>query len=193
MAKFVGFVFTGSSSMLAEGVHSLADTGNQVLLLLGGRRAKQAPTPSHPFGYGRERYFWAFVVAIVLFTLGSVFAIFEGIEKILHPHELESPGVAIAILLVAIVLEGFSFRTAVRESNPLRKGDVAGPQFIRRSKAPELPVRAARGLRRAGRPGHRPRRRRPRRRHRQRVWDGVGIAAHRRCCSASSPSCWPSR
>jgi cation diffusion facilitator family transporter len=139
VAKFAGFAVTGSSSMLAEAVHSVADTGNQLLLLLGVKRAKKAPTPAHPFGYSRERYFWAFVVSIVLFTLGSAFALFEGVEKLLHPHELESPAVAIAILLVATALEGFSFRTAVRESNPLRRG-ASWPQFIRRSKAPELPV-----------------------------------------------------
>src|SRR6185369_5107920 len=130
VAKFVGFAITRSSSMLAEGVHSLADTGNQLLLLLGGHRSKRAPTEHHPFGYGRERYFWAFVVSIVLFALGSVFAIFEGVEKLLHPHEIESPAVAIVILLVAMVLEGFSFRTAVTESNPLRKG-ASWAQFIR--------------------------------------------------------------
>src|SRR3954452_2778093 len=129
IAKFVGFALTRSSSMLAEGVHSVADTGNQLLLLLGGRRAQLAPNEEHPFGFGRERYFWAFVVSIILFALGSVFAIFEGIEKLLHPHEVESPGIAIAILLVAVVLEGMSFRTAVRESNPLRQG-VSWPQFI---------------------------------------------------------------
>ncbi|MGZ4693902.1 MAG: cation diffusion facilitator family transporter [Acidimicrobiales bacterium] len=139
VAKFVGFFFTRSSSMLAEGVHSLADTGNQLLLLLGGHRAKKQPTAVHPFGYGRERYFWAFVVSIVLFALGSMFAIFEGVEKLLHPHELESPQWAIGILLVAVVLEASSFRTAVRESNPLRRG-ASWPEFIRRSKAPELPV-----------------------------------------------------
>jgi cation diffusion facilitator family transporter len=139
VAKFVGFAITRSSSMLAEGVHSLADTGNQLLLLLGSRRARRAPTAEHPFGYGRERYFWAFVVSIVLFALGSIFAIFEGVEKLLHPHELESPIVAIVILLVAIVAEGFSFRTAVGEANHVR-GRSSWPQFIRRSKAPELPV-----------------------------------------------------
>ncbi len=139
VAKFVGFFFTRSSSMLAEGVHSLADTGNQLLLLLGGHRAKKQPTAIHPFGYGRERYFWAFVVSIVLFALGSVFAIFEGVEKLLHPHELESPQWAIGILLIAIVLEASSFRTAIKESNPLRRG-ASWAEFIRRSKAPELPV-----------------------------------------------------
>jgi cation diffusion facilitator family transporter len=139
LAKFVGFAFTRSSSMLAEGVHSVADTGNQVLLLLGHRRAQRSPNEEHPFGYGRERYFWGFVVSIVLFALGSMFAIFEGVEKILHPHKLESAGWAIAILLVAVVLEGSSFRTAVRESNPLRAG-ASWFGFIRESKAPELPV-----------------------------------------------------
>ena len=139
VAKFAGFLFTGSSSMLAESIHSVADTGNQVLLLVGGRRATRVATRQHPFGFGRERFFWAFVVSIVLFTLGSAFALFEGIEKLLHPHELESPGWAIGILLVAMVLEGYSFRTAVHESRPL-KGDASWARFIRRSKQPELPV-----------------------------------------------------
>jgi cation diffusion facilitator family transporter len=139
IAKFAGFVFTGSSSMLAESIHSVADTGNQVLLLVGAKRARREATTLHPFGYGRERYFWAFVVAIVLFTLGSAFAVFEGIEKLLHPHELESPGWAIGILLVAVALEGYSFRTAVHESRPL-KGNGSWFRFIRRSKQPELPV-----------------------------------------------------
>ncbi len=139
VAKFVGFAVTASSSLLAEGVHSLADTGNQALLLLGGRRAQRRPTPEHPFGFARERYFWSFVVSIVLFTLGSAFALFEGIEKILHPHEIESAGWAIGILLVAIVLEGMSFRTAVHEARP-SKGDATWWQFIRRTKSPELPV-----------------------------------------------------
>lgn len=139
IAKFVGFVFTMSSSMLAESVHSMADTGNQVLLLLGGKRAGRAPTPHHQFGFGRERYFWAFVVSIVLFTLGSAFAVFEGIEKILHPHQLESPGWAIGILSVALVLEAFSFRTAVHEARP-HKGRSTWTRYIRHSKSPELPV-----------------------------------------------------
>jgi len=139
VAKFAGFLFTGSSSMLAESIHSVADTGNQVLLLVGGRRATRVATRQHPFGFGRERFFWAFVVSIVLFTLGSAFALFEGIEKLLHPHELESPGWAIGILLVAMALEGYSFRTAVHESRPL-KGDASWARFIRRSKQPELPV-----------------------------------------------------
>jgi cation diffusion facilitator family transporter len=139
IAKFAGFVFTGSASLLAEAIHSVADTGNQSLLLLGGRRAARPATPEHPFGYGRERYFWAFIVSMVLFLLGGLFALFEGEEKLRHPHEIESPTVAFVILAVAIVLEAFSFRTAVREANKVR-GDERWWQFVRRSKGPELPV-----------------------------------------------------
>ena len=139
VAKLVGFAFTASSAMLAESVHSFADTGNQALLLLGGRRARREPSREHPFGYGRERYFWAFVVSVVLFTLGSVFALYEGIEKLRHPHQLESPLWAIAILAVALVLEGGSLRTAVRAADPLRNG-ASWWSYIRNSKAPELPV-----------------------------------------------------
>ena len=120
VAKFVGFLITGAGSMLAESVHSVADSGNQALLLLGGRRARRAPTEDHPFGYGRERYFWAFVVALILFSVGGMFAVYEGVEKIRHPHELESVNVAIGILLVAIVLELWSFRTAVIESSAVK-------------------------------------------------------------------------
>src|SRR5262249_35245808 len=112
VAKFVGFLLTSSASMLAESVHSIADSGNQ-LLLLGGARARRAATEEHPFGYGRERFFWAFVVALILFSVGGMFAIFEGVEKIIHPHELEDVTIAIVILVFAIVLEGLSFRTAV--------------------------------------------------------------------------------
>jgi cation diffusion facilitator family transporter len=139
VAKFVGFLITGSASMLAESIHSVADSGNQGLLLFGGRRARKAADATHPFGYGRERYFWAFVVSMVLFSLGGAFAMFEGIEKIRHPHELESASVAIGILLAAILLETYSFRTAIVEANHVR-GDVGWWQFIRRSKNPELPV-----------------------------------------------------
>jgi len=139
VAKFVGFVITGSASMLAESIHSVADSGNQGLLLLGGRRARREADAAHPFGYGRERYFWAFIVALVLFSLGGAFAIFEGVSKIRHPHELESPAVAIGILLFAIALETYSFRTAIVEANKIR-GDASWWQFIRRSKNPELPV-----------------------------------------------------
>jgi cation diffusion facilitator family transporter len=140
VAKFVGFLITGSGSMLAESVHSVADSGNQALLLLGGWRAKRKPTPEHPFGYGRERYFWAFVVAIILFSVGGMFATYEGIEKIRHPHELESVGVAIAILVVALVLETLSLRTAVVEANKVRDPQTSWWSFIRHSKSAELPV-----------------------------------------------------
>jgi cation diffusion facilitator family transporter len=139
VAKFVGYLITGSSSMLAEAVHSVADTSNQGLLLLGGNRAKRAATAEHPFGYGRDRYFYSFVVALLLFSLGSVFALYEGIHKLQHPEPLTSPLVAVIILVVAIGLEGYSFRTAIGESRPL-KGTSTWWGFIRQSKSPELPV-----------------------------------------------------
>jgi len=138
-AKFVGFLITGSSSMLAESVHSVADTSNQGLLLLGQRQARKHADPLHPFGYGRSRYFYSFVVALVLFSLGSVFALYEGYHKITHPEELTSPIVAVAILVVAICLEAYSFRTAVRESRPLKRS-LSWWRFIRTSRNPELPV-----------------------------------------------------
>ncbi|WP_433504098.1 cation diffusion facilitator family transporter [Pseudonocardia halophobica] len=139
LAKFVGYLVTGSSSMLAEAVHSVADTANQGLLLLGGRTARRAATPEHPFGYGRDRYFYSFVVALLLFTLGSVFAIYEGIHKLESHEPLTSPIVAVIILVLAIGLEAFSFRTAMKESRPL-KGNGSWWQFIRQAKVPELPV-----------------------------------------------------
>ncbi|HEX3814865.1 MAG TPA: cation diffusion facilitator family transporter [Mycobacteriales bacterium] len=139
VAKLVGFAVTGSASMLAESVHSLADSGNQGLLLLGRRQSQRAATEEHPFGYGRDRYFYAFVVALVIFSLGSLFALYEGIHKLQHPVELDSPAVAIVILLVAIGLEGFSFRTAMVESRSARAG-TSWFGYIRRAKAPELPV-----------------------------------------------------
>ena len=139
VAKLVGFFLTGAASMLAEAVHSSADAGNQGLLFLGGARARKTATPEHPFGYGRERYFWSFVVALVLFTLGGLFALYEGIEKLRHPHEIESATVAFVILGLAIVVEIISFRTAIKESLHV-KGKESWWQFIRRSKSPELPV-----------------------------------------------------
>lgn len=139
ITKFIAFVFSGSSSMLAESVHSLADTGNQGLLLLGGRKAKRTADKAHPFGYGRERYVYAFVVSIILFSVGGVFSLYEGIDKLQHPHPLEVPWLPIAVLLVAMVLESFSLRTAIKESNRVR-GTQSWPSFIRRAKAPELPV-----------------------------------------------------
>jgi cation diffusion facilitator family transporter len=138
-SKFVAFAFSGSSSMLAEGVHSIADSGNQFLLLVGGKRARREATPQHPFGYGRERFIYAFLVSIVLFTIGGMFAIYEGYEKIRHPHELEHWYWPVGVLVFAILAEGFSFRTAIKESNELR-GSLSWAQFVRRAKAPELPV-----------------------------------------------------
>jgi cation diffusion facilitator family transporter len=137
--KFIAFAITGSSSMLAEGVHSVVDSGNQGLLLLGGRRSRRQATPEHPFGYGRDRYVYAFLVALVLFSAGGLFALYEGVEKIRHPHHLDSPAVALAVLAVAIVLESFSLRTAIAESRH-SKGDLNWVEFIRRAKLPELPV-----------------------------------------------------
>ncbi|PRY43852.1 cation diffusion facilitator family transporter [Umezawaea tangerina] len=138
-AKFVGFLVTGSSSMLAESVHSLADTSNQGLLLLGQKTSKRVATRNHPFGFGRDRYFYSFVVALMLFSLGSVFALYEGIHKLEEPEPLSSPIVAVIILLVAIGLESYSFMTAIKESTEL-KGEATWWQFIRQSKVPELPV-----------------------------------------------------
>ncbi len=139
VAKFIAFVFSGSSAMLAESVHSLADTGNQGLLLLGGRKARKKADAAHPFGYGRERFVYAFVVSIILFSIGGVFSIYEGIEKLQHPHELDNVWIPIAVLLFAIVAESFSFRTAIKEANHVR-GKQGWVEFIRRSKSPELPV-----------------------------------------------------
>ncbi|MBB5123023.1 cation diffusion facilitator family transporter [Streptomyces eurocidicus] len=139
VAKFVAFAFSGSSSMLAEGVHSVADSGNQALLLLGGKKAQKKASEEHPFGYGRERYIYGFLVSIVLFTIGGVFALYEGYEKIKEPHEIEHWYWPVGVLVFAIVAEGFSFRTAIKESNELR-GKQSWGQFIRTAKAPELPV-----------------------------------------------------
>ncbi|CAL9554033.1 Zinc transporter ZitB [Streptomyces sp. enrichment culture] len=138
-SKFVAFLFSGSSSMLAESVHSLADSGNQGLLLLGGKKAQRKATPQHPFGYGRERYIYAFLVSIVLFSVGGMFAIYEGYEKIKHPHEIEHWYWPVGVLVFAIIAEAFSFRTAIKESNVLR-GRKSWKEFVRHAKAPELPV-----------------------------------------------------
>lgn len=139
VAKFVGFLITGSSSLLAESIHSVADSGNQGLLALGGYRARRPPSPLHPFGYGRSRYFYAFVVAVVLFTVGGLFAIYEGWHKISDPHDVTSPAVAFAILGVAIALETYALRTAMKNSRPF-KGRKGWIEFIRTSRSPELPV-----------------------------------------------------
>jgi cation diffusion facilitator family transporter len=139
VAKFVGFAITGSSSMLAEAVHSVADTSNQGLLLLGQKTSQRKATKEHPFGFGRDRYFYSFIVALMLFTLGSAFALYEGIHKIQHPEALTSPIVAVIILAVAILLESYSFYTAITESKKI-KGDATWWGFIRQSRTPELPV-----------------------------------------------------
>lgn len=139
VTKFVAFLLTTSSSMLAEAIHSLADTGNQGLLLLGRKGAQKPADETHPFGYGRVRYVYAFLVAVVLFTVGGLFAIYEGYEKIRKPHELESAPIAIGVLVVAIVLESFSLRTAIKETDHI-KGDQSYWSFIRSSRIPELPV-----------------------------------------------------
>ncbi len=139
VAKGVGFLVTGSSSMLAEGVHSVADSGNQVLLLVGANRSQRAADDEHPFGYGADRYFYAFVVALVLFSVGAVFALIEGVAKVRTPHRLDSPAVALAILCFALAAESFSFHTAYREAAPLRGGQ-SWASYIRTAKSPDLPV-----------------------------------------------------
>ena len=139
LTKFIAWFFSGSASMLAEAVHSVADAGNQLLLILGGRQAKRRADRAHPFGYGRERYVYAFVVSIILFSVGGLFSIYEGVDKLQHPHALENAWVPIVVLVIAIVLESFSLRTAVVESNHVR-GKQSWVQFVRHAKAPELPV-----------------------------------------------------
>jgi cation diffusion facilitator family transporter len=139
LIKFIAFAITGSSSMLAEGVHSVVDSGNQGLLLLGGRSARRRATPEHPFGFGRDRYVYGFLVALMLFSAGGLFALYEGVEKVRHPHHLDTPIVAIIVLVVAIGLESFSLRTAIKESRHL-KGQDTWFGFIRHAKNPELPV-----------------------------------------------------
>ena len=139
VTKLIAFLFSGSSAMLAESVHSVADGGNQLLLMLGRRHARTAADSEHPFGYGRARYIYAFIVAIILFSIGGLFSLYEGVSKLHDPHPLENVWLPIGVLLIAVVLESFSLRTAVRESNHVR-GTQGWIQFIRRAKAPELPV-----------------------------------------------------
>jgi len=142
IAKFIAWFLSGSASMLAEAIHSVADAGNQLLLLLGGRRARRKADADHPFGYGRERYVYAFVVSIILFSLGGLFAIYEGVDKLIHPHALDEQWwwLPLVVLVVAIVLESFSLRTAVIESNHVRAKGQSWVSFVRHAKAPELPV-----------------------------------------------------
>lgn len=140
VAKFVAWIVSGSASMLAEAIHSVADSCNQLLLLFGGRQSRRKADADHPFGYGRERYVYAFVVSIILFSVGGLFSIYEGVEKLTHPHELENFWVPLSVLAVSIVLESFSLRTAIKESNHVRGPGQSWVSFVRHAKAPELPV-----------------------------------------------------
>ena len=137
--KFVAFAITGATSMLAEGVHSVVDSGNQGLLLVGAKRSRRDEDTAHPFGYGRERFVYAFLVGLMLFSAGGLFALYEGVEKVRHPHHLDDPIVAVVVLLVAVGLEGFSLRTAIGESRH-HKGTDSWFGFIRHAKVPELPA-----------------------------------------------------
>ena len=140
VTKFGAFLLTGASSMLAESIHSVADSGNQVLLLVGGRKARKEATEQHPFGYSRYRYYYAFLVAVILFSLGGLFALYEAWHKFQHPEPIEAwHWVPVVVLVAAIVMESLSFRTAIIESNKVR-GSVGWLSFIRKSRAPELPV-----------------------------------------------------
>jgi cation diffusion facilitator family transporter len=139
ITKFIAAGISGSASMFAEGIHSVADTGNQILLLLGGKRAKRKATPTHPFGFGRSRYIYAFMVSIVLFSVGGMFSILEGVEKLTHPHELTDAWIPLTVLGIAIVLESFSLRTALKAAKEER-GRTSLYNFIRHAKSPELPV-----------------------------------------------------
>ena len=139
ITKFIAAAFSGSASMFAEGIHSLADSGNQILLIIGGKRSRRAATAAHPFGYGRSRYIYAFMVSIVLFSIGGMFSIIEGLNKLQHPHELEMVWLPMVVLGAAIIMESLSFRTAIKESNHVR-GNKSWIEFIRHAKSPELPV-----------------------------------------------------
>src|SRR4051812_29379342 len=140
ITKFAAWALTQSASMLAEAIHSTADCGNQVLLLVGGKRAKRAADELHQFGFGRKRYVYSFIVSIVLFSVGGLFALYEGYHKVHEPHGIDDwKWVPVAVLLIAIVMESFSFRTAIVEANKLR-GSVSWVRFVRNARAPELPV-----------------------------------------------------
>jgi cation diffusion facilitator family transporter len=139
ISKFIAFLFTGSSSMLSEAIHSVADSGNQILLLVGNKRSAKPADEAHPFGYGRRRYVYGFIVAIVLFLVGGLFSLYEGLHKWQHPEPLNDWWIAVVVLFIAIGLEGFSFRTAIREANHARGGRSI-PAFVKASRQPELPV-----------------------------------------------------
>jgi cation diffusion facilitator family transporter len=135
VSKFVAAAITGSSAMLTEGVHSVVDSTNQLLLMWGRRQARKAPDALHPFGYGRELYFWSFVVAVLVFSLGAGVSVYEGIVHIAHPEEAVSPLIAYGVLLVAFLLEGWSTLEAFQDFNAARDG-LGWFQAIRRSKDP---------------------------------------------------------
>jgi cation diffusion facilitator family transporter len=139
ITKFIAAAISGSASMFAEAIHSVADSGNQFLLIIGGKRSRRAATATHPFGYGRSRYIYAFMVSIVLFSIGGMFSIFEGVQKLSEPHELENAWLPLTVLGVAIVLESFSLRTALHEAKKAR-GKTSLVKYIRHAKSPELPV-----------------------------------------------------
>lgn len=135
ISKFVAFLLTGASSLLAEAVHSVVDSSNQILLLIGGRQSRRKPTPTHPFGYGRAHFLYAFIVSIVLFSLGGVFAAYEGIQKIAHPHALESPIIAYAVLAIAAILEGLALHKAMSEARSFKPKHQSWWQFLRQTKS----------------------------------------------------------
>jgi cation diffusion facilitator family transporter len=139
IAKGIAAAFTGSGAMLAETIHSVADSGNQALLLLGGHRAQRPPDARHPFGYGSERYFWAFIVALVLFALGSLFSIYEGLHKLAHPEPLRNVGWAYGVLAFSVVIEGWSF-TVARRVMKKQRGSRSFLRYFLESKNPEVPL-----------------------------------------------------
>jgi cation diffusion facilitator family transporter len=139
VSKFVAFAITGSTSMLSEAIHSVADALNQVLLLIGGKRSKRVADDKYQFGYGRVRYIYGFMVAIVLFMVGGIYSLYEGWHKWNHPEPVSNHWIAIGVLTIAIILESFSLRTAVQETNKVR-GKRSFAKFVRDARQPELPV-----------------------------------------------------
>ena len=139
VSKFVAFAITGSTSMLSEAIHSVADALNQVLLLIGGKRSKRVADDQYQFGYGRVRYVYGFMVAIVLFMVGGIYSLYEGWHKLNHPEPVNNHWIAIGVLTIAIILESLSFRTAILETNKVR-GKRSFAKFVRDSRQPELPV-----------------------------------------------------
>ncbi len=139
ISKLIAAVVTGSSAMMAESIHSLADSGNQLLLLLGIKHAKRPPSPDYPLGFGKAVYFWSFIVALILFSMGGVFSIYEGIHKLHHPEPLSYPFVAVGVLLFSIAAESFSMWGCLREVNKELRGRSLG-QWFRETRQSELLV-----------------------------------------------------